>query len=72
MIDDRGLRAAENVTPLIRTEVMQRGGPGLAERVDSVSRHLTTDDLRGLNAEVESGSDVGDVASSWLTARGLR
>ena len=72
LIDDRGLRAAENVTPLIRTEVMQRGGPGLAERVDSVSRHLTTDDLRGLNAEVESGSDVGDVASSWLTARGLR
>jgi len=72
LIDDRGLRAAENVTPLIRTEVMQRGGPGLAERVDSVSRHLTTDDLRGLNAEVESGSDVADVASSWLTARGLR
>jgi len=72
LTDDRGLRPAENVTPLVRTDVADRGGPKLVELVDAVSRQLTTDDLRGLNARVAGGTGVGEVASSWLTAKGLR
>ena len=72
LADDRRLQPADNVTPLVRTEVLARAGPGLAQVVDSVSGRLTTDELRALNAMVEGGADVPAVAASWLKAQGLR
>jgi osmoprotectant transport system substrate-binding protein len=72
LIDDRNLRPAENVTPLIRTEVLNRGGPNPVPLLDSVSRRLTTDDLRGLNAQVAGGADVSGLVTSWLKVQGLR
>jgi osmoprotectant transport system substrate-binding protein len=72
LVDDRDLRPAENVTPLVRTQVVDRGGPKLVTLVDAVSGRLTTDDLRGLNALVAGGADVGATATSWLKAQGLR
>lgn len=72
LVDDRGLRPAENVTPLVRTEVADRAGPRLAEVIDAVSRRLTTDDLRNLNARLDGGAAVGGVATAWLAAQGLR
>jgi osmoprotectant transport system substrate-binding protein len=72
LVDDRNLRPAENVTPLVRTPVVERGGPKLVAAVDAVSRHLTTDNLRRLNALVAGGADVGGTATSWLKAEGLR
>ncbi len=72
LVDDRNLRPAENVTPLVRTEVVERAGPKLVEVLDAVSRNLTTDDLRSLNAQVDDGGDVSTTAGSWLTTHGLR
>lgn len=67
LVDDRGLQPAENVTPLVRTELLDRAGPRLAGAIDAVSRRLTTDDLRQLNTLVAGGADVADVAGTWLT-----
>jgi osmoprotectant transport system substrate-binding protein len=72
LTDDRRLQPAENVTPIIHREVLRRWGRGPADRLDDVSGRLTTDVLRGLNAEVASGTrDPAEVAERWLAAEGL-
>ena len=45
--DDRELQPAENVTPLVRRDAIERFGPGLTEAIDAVSAELTTTELRG-------------------------
>jgi osmoprotectant transport system substrate-binding protein len=69
--DDRRLQPAENITPLVRTDVLARFGPVVADTVNAVSRLLTTDELRGLNAEVARTGDPARTASQWLVERGL-
>jgi osmoprotectant transport system substrate-binding protein len=65
--DDRGLQPAENVTPLVRTEVIDRFGPSVASILDSVSERLTTEELRRLNANLAiEGADLASVARRWL------
>jgi osmoprotectant transport system substrate-binding protein len=71
LADDRGLQPAENVTPLVRTATVERAGPRLVELVDSVSRQLSTDDLRRLNGLVAGGAEPSAVAASWLAEKGL-
>jgi osmoprotectant transport system substrate-binding protein len=69
LTDDKGLQPAENVTPLIRREVVERWGPNLVEVIDAVSRRLRTDTLRQLNAvdaEQPGSGDVAAIASAWL------
>jgi osmoprotectant transport system substrate-binding protein len=72
LTDDRALQPAENVTPLVRTEVIDRWGDTFVERVNEVSARLTTAELRRLNAEVAVALDVGRVADRWLDAAGIR
>ncbi len=72
LVDDRTLQPAENVVPLVRTEVVDSGGARLVELVDSVSRNLTTEDLRGLNHQVAGGGAVPATAAAWLASKGLR
>jgi osmoprotectant transport system substrate-binding protein len=70
--DDRHLQPAENVTPLVRDSVVRRFGARLVEALDSVSRRLTTEKLRALNAR--AASDAGSarrVAVDWLTGEGI-
>ena len=71
--DDEGLQPPENVTPLVRAEVVDRWGTELVDLVDAVSEHITTEDLRELNGRVTRGE--GDIASisrwSWLAEQGL-
>jgi osmoprotectant transport system substrate-binding protein len=72
LVDDRHMQPAENVTPLVRTEVVDRWGPGLVTVLDGVSQRLTTEALRQLNADVAGGTDTEAVAAAWLTAQELR
>jgi osmoprotectant transport system substrate-binding protein len=65
LTDDRRLQPAENVTPLIRNEVIERWGSELVDVVDSVSAALTTEQLRDLNARAEGGK-ADQVAAAWL------
>ena len=71
LVDDRALQPAENVTPLVRTEVVDRWGDTFVERVNAVSEHLTTPELLRLNAEVAVAIDVGRVADRWLDEVGI-
>jgi osmoprotectant transport system substrate-binding protein len=69
--DDRDLQPAENVTPVVRQEVLSTFGPGLSQAVDRVSGNLTTEALAGLNQLVSLGRSPSDVAAEWLRTLGL-
>lgn len=69
--DDLDLQPAENVTPIIRTGVLDRFGPPLADTVNAVSALLSTGELRTLNAEVARGATPQQIASRWLASNGL-
>ena len=72
LADDRGLQPAENVTPLLRGDVVARFGARLVDVLNAVSGRLDTSSLRALNAQVElSGLDPRRVAGDWLRDRGL-
>jgi osmoprotectant transport system substrate-binding protein len=66
LADDRGLQPAENVTPVVRTEILERWGSKPRTLIDAVSARLTSDDLRRLNAAVAHGEAIPTVASRWL------
>jgi osmoprotectant transport system substrate-binding protein len=70
LADDRRLQPAENVTPLVRHEVLARWGPEFEEIVDGVSRQMSTRVLRSLNAQVVEGMDPSIVAHKWLSSEG--
>ncbi len=72
--DDRRLQPAENVTPLVRAEVVERWGDDVVRFVDSVSARLTTDDLRALNSRVADGVPPAPLSLSngWRTRVGVR
>jgi osmoprotectant transport system substrate-binding protein len=70
LVDDKGLQPAENVTPLVRDEVVQRWGDEVVGTIDQVSARLTTDVLRQLDAAAASASPA-TVARDWLRQEGL-
>jgi osmoprotectant transport system substrate-binding protein len=69
--DDLDLQPAENVTPVIRTGVLDRFGSSLADTVNAVSALLSTRELRTLNAEVARGATPQQIARAWLASNGL-
>ena len=70
--DDRGLQPAENVTPVVRDEVIELHGDRFVGVVDSVSRLITTAELRVLNANMTlEGASPERVAAEWLAEHGL-
>jgi osmoprotectant transport system substrate-binding protein len=72
LADDRGLQPAENITPLVRRDVIARYGPNLVAVLNGVSALLDTGTLRALDARVElAGQNPRLVAGSWLRAQGL-
>ena len=72
LADDRGLQPAENITPLLRTDVIARYGPNLLAALNTVSALLDTGTLRALDAQVElDGHGPRSVAKAWLRAHGL-
>ena len=71
LTDDRGLQPAENITPLIRRDVVVRYGRGLVAVLNKVSAHLDTGSLRALDALVQRGQAPRRVAATWLRMHGL-
>jgi osmoprotectant transport system substrate-binding protein len=69
--DDLDLQPAENVTPVIRSGVLDLFGPPLADTVNAVSALLSTGELRTLNAEVARGATPQQIARAWLASNGL-
>jgi osmoprotectant transport system substrate-binding protein len=69
--DDLGLQPPENVIPLLRQSALDRWGTTATQAINDVAALLTTDDLREMNRLVDDGSQVAEVASSWLMSHGL-
>jgi osmoprotectant transport system substrate-binding protein len=70
--DDLGLQPAEHVTPVLNESVLDRFGPRVATIANRVSSALTTDELRGLNSEVDAGTSTPrQAASAWLDEHGV-
>jgi len=69
--DDRQLQPAENVTPVVRSELIEDHGPELASTINSVTRKLSTTQLRSLNGLLNSdASNLHTVAAEWLARVG--
>jgi osmoprotectant transport system substrate-binding protein len=72
LADARGLQPAENITPLIRRNVVARYGPGLVAVLNKVSARLDTGSLRAMDALVQLHGQVPRrVAANWLRMHGL-
>jgi osmoprotectant transport system substrate-binding protein len=70
--DDKHLQLADNVAPVIRTEILNAAPDEIRMLTNSVSMLLTTDELVGLNRLVGiDRMDPKDAASGWLRAKGL-
>jgi osmoprotectant transport system substrate-binding protein len=66
LVDDRALQPAENVTPIVRRDAVDRSGTRLVAALDAVSGRLDTDTLRGLNARVDATGSIRSTATRWL------
>jgi osmoprotectant transport system substrate-binding protein len=72
--DDRALQPAENLVPLVRSDVLEDEAEGgrLAAALDEVSARLTTENLRFLNWRIAvAGNDPAAEARGWLIRQGL-
>ncbi|HUQ62201.1 MAG TPA: ABC transporter substrate-binding protein [Acidimicrobiales bacterium] len=70
--DDKQLQPAENVTPVVRTAVVDRYGERLRNAVNAVSSLLTTEELVRLNHSVEvAGGAPVEAVRTWLQGHGL-
>ena len=70
--DDQGLHPAQNIAPIIATDVLEAYGDGLRDDLNELSEMITTADLLAWNTEtdiVKRESD--DVAAEWLEEKGL-
>jgi osmoprotectant transport system substrate-binding protein len=67
--DDKDLQNAENITPVVRTEVLD---DTIEERLNAISAALDTQTMTELNGRVEvDEEDPADVAADFLEENGL-
>ena len=65
--DDRRLQPAENIAPMMRTEIAAAYGPRLVRVLNNLTAQLTTRDLIQMNQGVElEGAKPAVVAADWL------
>lgn len=56
----------ENITPLLREEIVEAYGDDLVDLLDDLSSQITTEVLVDLNVEESEGVAPADVAAGWL------
>jgi osmoprotectant transport system substrate-binding protein len=67
--DPRNLFAFQNLAPVIRRDLARKYGRRLTGPLDALSRRLSTDQMRRMNAEVDlKGDKPAAVASRFLTS----
>lgn len=70
--DDKKLQLSDNIVPIVRKDIADKGGSDLRTRVNDVSKKLTTAELTELNKQVGvDKKDPKDVAKDWLKKQGL-
>jgi osmoprotectant transport system substrate-binding protein len=67
LADDRRLQPAENIAPMMRTEIAAVYGPRLVRVLNNLTDQLNTRDLIQMNQRVElEGAKPAAVAADWL------
>ena len=70
--DDMQTQPAENLAPVISQEKLDELGSQFGEVLNAVSAEMTTEDLTSLGVQVAvEQRDVAEVATEWLTDKGL-
>ncbi len=70
--DDQGLFPAQNIAPIIDTEVLDAYGDDLVNAINELSAVITTEDLLAWNTSTDIElMESDDVATQWLTDEGL-
>ena len=70
--DDKGLFPAQNIAPIVRTEVLDAYGPQLTTDINALSEKITTADLLAWNTSTDIDKEESDaVATAWLKEKGL-
>jgi len=65
--DDKDLQPAENLTPVIRQDIVDAYGDDLVNALNGVSAKLTTEGLSDMNRQIGiDGEDPEQVASDWI------
>jgi len=72
LTDPRGVFAAGHAAPVIKRDVLEAHGPGLAATIDAVTAKLTTAIMRRMNKAVDiEGQKPAEVAARFLRMHGL-
>lgn len=67
--DDKQLQTAENITPVVRTDVLD---DTITSLLNEISAALTTENMTELNGRVEiGGEEAADVAADFLSEQGI-
>ncbi len=70
--DNQGLHPAQNIVPIISTDVLDEYGDQLRTDLNELSAMITTDDLLAWNTETDIAKrESDDVATEWLEAKDL-
>jgi osmoprotectant transport system substrate-binding protein len=70
--DDKKLQPADNVTPVLRNDIVAAYGKAMTDLVNGVSAKLTTEILTDLNKQTDiDQKDPEAVAKSWLESNNL-
>ncbi len=70
--DDQGLFSADNIAPIVRTEVLDAYGDQLSADLNELSAMITTEDLLEWNVQTDIElRESDDVATEWLTEKDL-
>jgi osmoprotectant transport system substrate-binding protein len=70
--DDQGLLSADNVVPVLRSDLADEYGAALASAINEISALLTTEDLIAWNVATDiDKEEPADVATAWLEEQGL-
>lgn len=70
--DDKGLQPAENIVPVVRTDVIDEYGNDIVALLNGVSANITTEKLTEMNRQVGfDGADPEVVAHDFLVSEGL-
>ncbi len=66
LADTDGMLPPENITPVVRDEVIDAYGDELGALLDRVTAAITTDGLQEMNALASEGQSAAQIAADWL------
>jgi len=70
--DDKGIFPAQNIAPILTTELLEAYGDQLIADLNELSAMITTDDLLAWNTETDlEFRESDEVATEWLKSKGL-